>query len=267
MFGVDKGDQIRGHWGGFSTKVHFKKWYKCVWLGILDCGLLNALIAWNLSAEKRYLKRNRLSRHHFHSYIAQSMCAYINNINPTEKDAEYGARPTTTFVETTFVERLNVHSDSATKSVRRETPHINAERNIVMGHTQCIPDKETFCQVCNMESKWFPQKKEWKRQTRSNVRRCADCGIAAHHQVQHDSTQFIHSLTMFHGLSCWEIMHTPLGLEIWPRPNKKPSLSRSHRIVRTLRAKHNLPVLGSRKRKAMDEQDQTNDQDADDEAG
>ena len=28
MFGVDKGDQIRAHGGGFATKAHFKKWYK-----------------------------------------------------------------------------------------------------------------------------------------------------------------------------------------------------------------------------------------------
>jgi hypothetical protein len=55
MFGVDKGDQIRGHFGRFSTKSHFKKWYKGGYMGILDCGLLNAFIAWNLSAEKRSL--------------------------------------------------------------------------------------------------------------------------------------------------------------------------------------------------------------------
>jgi hypothetical protein len=28
MFGVDKGDQMRVHGGGFATKAHFKKWYK-----------------------------------------------------------------------------------------------------------------------------------------------------------------------------------------------------------------------------------------------
>jgi hypothetical protein len=28
MGGVDKGDQIRGHFGGFAAQSHFKKWYK-----------------------------------------------------------------------------------------------------------------------------------------------------------------------------------------------------------------------------------------------
>ena len=34
MFGVDKGDQIRSDGAGFSRRVHFKKWYKKVYLSI-----------------------------------------------------------------------------------------------------------------------------------------------------------------------------------------------------------------------------------------
>ena len=49
MFGVDKGDQIRVHGGGFSNKAHFKKWYKKSYLAILDCMMMNAYIAWNMA--------------------------------------------------------------------------------------------------------------------------------------------------------------------------------------------------------------------------
>ena len=49
MFGVDKGDQFRAHFGGFANRAHFKKWYVKVYLAILDCSLLNAYSAWNIS--------------------------------------------------------------------------------------------------------------------------------------------------------------------------------------------------------------------------
>ena len=41
MGGVDKGDQVRGHFGGFAAQSHFKKWYKKTLMAILDCMLLN----------------------------------------------------------------------------------------------------------------------------------------------------------------------------------------------------------------------------------
>jgi hypothetical protein len=236
MFGVDKGDQIRGHFGGFSAKSHFKKWYKGGYMGVLDCGLLNAFIAWNLSAEKRSLKRNRLSRHHFFQYVAQSLCSYTDNVNPTEEDAEYGARP-----QATFAQRIELAVDATNTTM--QTSKTNCD------HAPQKPNKPATCQVCNMESKWFLSIKEWRRQTRANVSRCLECGIAAHAQVQMDSTRKIHSLQQFKGLSCWEIMHTPLGYNVWPRPNKKPNLARSHPIVCKLRALHGLPPLGAQKKK------------------
>ena len=50
MFGVDKGDQIRMHDGGFARKAHFKKWSKKIHLGILDIMLMNSYIGWNMAA-------------------------------------------------------------------------------------------------------------------------------------------------------------------------------------------------------------------------
>ena len=53
MFGVDKGDQMRLHGGGFARKAHFKKWYKKSFFAVLDCMLLNGLIAWNHATENQ----------------------------------------------------------------------------------------------------------------------------------------------------------------------------------------------------------------------
>lgn len=52
MGSIDRSDQMRMHGGGFSNKAHFKKWYKKVYLAILDCMLVNSWIAWNLSVDE-----------------------------------------------------------------------------------------------------------------------------------------------------------------------------------------------------------------------
>ena len=64
MFGVDKGDQFRAHFGGFANRAHFKKWYVKVYLAILDCALLNAYSAWNLSC-RTVPGRKKLTRYKF----------------------------------------------------------------------------------------------------------------------------------------------------------------------------------------------------------
>jgi Transposase IS4 len=75
MFGVNKGDQMRVQGGGFASKAHFKKWYKKQFLAILDCMLLNSLVAWNLACEERSRLNDKmqLKRFQFMSSVAQSM--------------------------------------------------------------------------------------------------------------------------------------------------------------------------------------------------
>jgi hypothetical protein len=66
MLGVDKGDQMKVHWGGFSRKAHFKKWYKKIYLWILDAMILNGLVVWNDTALNVSLNRPTMKRHKFH---------------------------------------------------------------------------------------------------------------------------------------------------------------------------------------------------------
>ena len=79
MGGIDEGDQMRQHFGGFATHGHFKKWYKKTGLGIMDVMLLNAYIGWNMSAGDRVrARRTKLTRHAFYTCVAQSMCSYVH---------------------------------------------------------------------------------------------------------------------------------------------------------------------------------------------
>ena len=64
MGGVDKGDQIRGHFGGFASQSHFKKWYKKTLMAVVDCMLLNAYKLWNMSVD-RVTGRMKLRRFDF----------------------------------------------------------------------------------------------------------------------------------------------------------------------------------------------------------
>jgi hypothetical protein len=49
MGSIDRSDQMRAHGGGFSNHNHFKKWYKQVFLGVLDVMLINSFLGWNNS--------------------------------------------------------------------------------------------------------------------------------------------------------------------------------------------------------------------------
>ena len=75
MFGVDKGDQFRAHFGGFANRAHFKKWYVKVYLAILDCALLNAYSAWNLSC-RTIPGRKKLTRYKFMWALSEEMLKF-----------------------------------------------------------------------------------------------------------------------------------------------------------------------------------------------
>jgi len=73
MFGVDKGDQMRMHGGGFARKAHFEKWCKKAFFAVMDCMLSNALVAWNLLCAEHRSGRRPSKRHEFHTWVAECM--------------------------------------------------------------------------------------------------------------------------------------------------------------------------------------------------
>lgn len=242
MGGVDKGDQMRGHMAGFSNKVHFKKWYKRVYLAILDCGLLNSFVAWNMSAEDRSNARFSLTRHAFYHYVAHKMCNYIDPVLLAEEESA------------TAIEETQVRAE-------------------IDGHKQVRAKSESKCSVCILEWKWRDELPQDQQNTitgkghKTNVALCEKCGIKAHAiRISSERQNRIHKLPEFNGMSCFEIMHTPQGQSIWPRNpvscnhRKKYDLNQRHPIVNSLREAYGLSrQMG--KRKASSTQTSTVNQD------
>ena len=75
MDGVDRGDHLRENGSGFTSKAHFKKWYKCGNLGLCDFGLLNSHIDWNMSCDQMVVHsvqmRYPLNKWQFSAIIAE----------------------------------------------------------------------------------------------------------------------------------------------------------------------------------------------------
>ncbi|CAB9517121.1 unknown protein [Seminavis robusta] len=187
MFGIDKGDQIRDHFGGFSTKAHFKKWYKKIFLALLDCMLLNALVAWNLSVDEDRLKiRNRLLRHEFMMTVAESLLEYDEPDDIPEKESG--------------VSKKDPMADHRQLEVPKGT-----------GRPKCI--------VCRLECGNFFGNLISEAGIKRNVSVCSICKVPAHNCVPADSPRKIHRLPQFKGKTCFEIAHTPDGLSMWPIRN------------------------------------------------
>jgi len=91
MFGVDKGDQYRARGGGFANKAHFKKWYKKIYLGLLDIMLLNAWALYNMcAAEQRAagdVTLGRLQHHEVLTFLAECMLNFKDDDSPPTPEA------------------------------------------------------------------------------------------------------------------------------------------------------------------------------------
>ena len=154
MYGVDKGDQKRMHLGGFARKAHFKKWYKKSFFAILDCMLLNALTAWNLSAQKPSLKRKSFERYDFYDWIADDFLNFTGN---------------QTFWPTDSIE-------------------VNDQQR--SQNCTCVPTKgrRQRCAVCQLDSSFS----SITTGTRQRVVYCASCAIVIHDHIP-EPTRPIHS--------------------------------------------------------------------------
>ncbi len=71
--------------GGLLTeKSHFKKWYKKVYLGIMDFMLVNSHVAWNMSVKLKGFFRTTLNNATWRMYIAK----HILNWKDPSKEIE-----------------------------------------------------------------------------------------------------------------------------------------------------------------------------------
>ena len=220
MFGVDKGDQIRVHGGGFSNKAHFKKWYKKTYLAILDCMLMNAYIAWNLAAKEDKGKKP-LSRHKFMNIVANQFMKYIDDNEPEDTGTPQSRQDASSWTQEHIMESL---------------PPKVVER----------------CAVCRLETNM--NKSLGQANLAKHVFMCSKCKIPAHPAVPTNSNRQIHQLEQFKGLSCFAILHSDGGNSIWTRrpegQNPRYTVNFSSPIVQELRSYHGLSRTQKRKRRS-----------------
>ncbi|CAB9496595.1 unknown protein [Seminavis robusta] len=191
MFGVDKGDQIRVHGGGFANKAHFKKWYKKIYLGILDCYLLNAYIAWNMAAAIPRSTKHNLHRHEFFTVVAEQMMLYFRN----EDDDDVGIGTNTV---------LDGHFRAAQE--QQNTSHYPVAKEAGRRNVRCA--------VCKLERNM--NKAIGEKGMAQNVVMCSDCPIPAHnHVVRDDAHRIIHKRSEFKNMTCFQIVHSEAGQRLW----------------------------------------------------
>ena len=113
------------------------------------------------------------------------------------------------------------------------------------------------CGVCRLEHNTDPTITH-ERGLQTRVFGCTHCRVEAHKHLLEQPLR-IHSLggKDFAHKSCWDIMHSPTGREIWvpnPPEAKTPyNLKTGHPVVQELRVLCGLSAVKSRKRKADDE--------------
>jgi hypothetical protein len=232
MFGVDKGDQLRARMGGFANKAHFKKWYKKCHLGLMDIMLLNAYVAYNMAARERNSRAASLGHMaellHFEclTYIAECM---LNYRDPADSP------PTPEIVRTRKEERDAMNSEHRPVAAM-EVPGKSKKR----------------CTVCRLEC-YIDKAKVKEKGLRKNIVQCSCCHIIAHNfVVKNDPVRKIHSFQPFKGLTCFDIIHSKEGFELWKRtynPSKPTSLQKSHELYEDLREMHGKQRKYTRKRK------------------
>ena len=225
MFGVDKGDQIRAHGGGFARKAHFQKWYKKTFFAVLDVMLLNSLIAWNMSVDE-VPNRRKFQRYDFFEWIADDMLHY---------DEDPGTVQTPTCVR-----------DREDLSFQPALHKFQAGR------------KQVRCVVCHVDSKYAAA--GCKSGVKSGVVECVDCCVSVHNHRLKDLKK-IHLLSSFEGMTCHEIYCSPAGRGIWRRPDKPNgksyNLQHSHPIIKELQAEHMYQKPARKKRARSDSEDHT----------
>jgi len=223
MFGVDKGDQMRLHGGGFARKAHFQKWYKRSFMAIMDFMLLNSLIKWNMSAkEKPELHRSKFTRHDFYTWIAEALLQYED---PARRQFRNPLSP-------------NIVRDTAERKSKNPT------------HAPGPAGRRACCQVCRLEAN-ISDCKELKKLSKRSCVACTDpsCRVIAHNHVPESLK--LHEL-IGPGQTCFDIAHSEQGQRIW-EPDTRGlktvpyKVKTSHPIVQAVRAYYGLNPTKIRK--------------------
>ena len=225
MGGVDKNDQIKECAGGTSKGIRKShKWFKMVNLAIMDIGIVNSSIAWNMNAvtpEGIKLGLNQAPIFDFQTFLADEMI----NFEDTKP--------------------------RATKEDRGRFRNAGCSSQHVP--STAVPNTNNpVCRICKLEhnfrKKYDKHPKTLRKGTgyrdSNNLKKCETCekgGINVHlHDVERTevSHNFIFQMEEFKGMTCFEIYHHDLCKGLFKLDkNKKLQVQRKHIIMKTLEDK------------------------------
>ena len=224
MFGVDKGDQARVHFGGFANRSHFHKWYIKVYMAILDCALLNANNAWNMSCDL-IQGRKHLKRHEFMWSVCQQMLDYVDS---------------------NYVSISVPVARHAACAMVADGSHVPQSNNKNRERRRCV--------VCQLEVNICEEVNESGLRNAA-VGKCGSpgCIIAAHTTVQTIGHRKIGTFPQFVGLTCFQIAHHPTTVGLWKQTTCGYTTCQSHPIIKRLKEMHDKTPTIRRVRRRFDE--------------
>jgi hypothetical protein len=277
MGGVDRADQMRMCFGGFAGHGHFKKWYKKIVMGVLDCMLINARLMWNMSVDSeigRSQKRKNLERHELMHVLAHELLTYETPSLLSPK--EPSAHPMGESVVESVLGGMQEDGDGGSSACRTIAfPRMNWKTTAGKGCVVCQPEvslvSKSF-QIYNtkknrkaanekeslaMKAEELAMICEVRKGSCREISLCCPIsedgtGVAAHGCLLHEEDkELIHSLFP-EGLTCMQILHSDVGRDLWKRkPKGKGSahvsctVARSHEYIDELRKLMNAKVAES----------------------
>ena len=165
MGGVDKGDQIREQGGGFGKSVKCKKWFKSRILGMMDFGLLNAHIAWNIKAKQPGSQLKKLTYFQFQLVVVEQLMKYGHGQDDEMDNEEKSDNDTTTAI----------HSESFSQTVSDQDGMVTMSSH----HYPCLSTNlvSNPCWiVCKLE-KGMMKSKGFQESKKGNGERAKKCMV------------------------------------------------------------------------------------------
>lgn len=251
MRGVDVGDQIRAHGGGFAVKNHFKKWYKKANLAVNDFQTLQGYIGWNMMALEDN-KMHTVGHSQFLAVYSEELLCYV--------DAE--EHVTASYVN--IYEEIKIGNQYNYRAMNRplrntaisvNNSSVGLSNTCVVIHNATNVMKEfgdrPKCIICRIENNW--NKKIGVTVSRGDgprsigrIQQCSACSLIAHRCRVDVTNRKIGIIFdgIFKDKTCWEVAHHDMCKGLFRFYSKKVTdkATKKVRIVKLQRINEQHPV-------------------------
>jgi hypothetical protein len=86
-------------------------------------------------------------------------------------------------------------------------------------HVMTAPRSKDKCVVCKLESGQGLASKGKMEGFYKHVVKCTTCLMSCHNVIPR-TPRLIHLMPEFKGMMCWQIMHSPIGHDLWKRQHE-----------------------------------------------